>query len=78
MMKKPKHPGQILLRLFMQPCDISPSELADRLGVPLSTITNIISGRSGVSDEMACKLSREFGNKAEFWLNLQRNYDAAW
>ena len=77
MMKNPKHPGDILYRLFMMPCGITTNELAERISVSTATINNLIRGRTSLSMEMAYKLSRAFGNKVEFWLNLQRNYTLA-
>lgn len=54
---------------------VSISALATALGVARKTVSAIVNERSGVSPQMALRLAKYFGNSAEFWLNLQRNYD---
>jgi addiction module HigA family antidote len=56
---------------------LSANRLALALRVPSGRITQILNGKRGVSAETALRLSRYFGNSAEFWLNLQMKYDLA-
>jgi addiction module HigA family antidote len=56
---------------------LSANRLALSLRVPSGRITQILNGKRGVSAETALRLSRYFGNSAEFWLNLQMKYDLA-
>jgi antitoxin HigA-1 len=73
---KPIHPGQILKR-EMEARDLSANRLSLELRVPSGRITQIINGKRGISAETALRLSRYFGNSAQFWLNLQARYDLA-
>lgn len=70
------HPGKVLKR-EMDSRDISPKILADELGIPKNRITEIIQGRRSLTPGTALRLACYFGNSANFWVNLQTNYDAA-
>lgn len=50
-------------------------ELASLLGIPFRRVNLIVRGRRGVTPDTALRLSQLFGNSAQFWLNLQQNYD---
>lgn len=50
-------------------------EIAEGLGVTRKTLSAILNERQGISSEMAIRLSEAFGTSAQFWLNVQRNYD---
>jgi antitoxin HigA-1 len=71
------HPGEILNEEFLKPMTISGSALAKSLGVPQNRISNIINGKLGISADSAMRLARYFGMDAQFWLNLQNQYDCA-
>jgi len=73
--RSPTHPGEILLEEFLKPHGISQVELAKRLGVPLQRINTMIKGKRGCTAETALLLAKEFGNSAEFWMNLQSAFD---
>ena len=68
---KPIHPGRILKREMLVR-GLSANRLA--LRVPSGRITQIISGKRGISAETAPRLARYFGNSAQFWMNLQSRY----
>jgi len=51
--------------------------LALDLGVPSGRITDILNGRRSISADTAVRLGRYFGNRAQFWLDLQSQYDIA-
>tara|TARA_R100000027_G_C2247908_1_gene93685 strand:- start:237 stop:584 length:348 start_codon:yes stop_codon:yes gene_type:complete len=68
-------PGGILQREFLQPMGISQAELARRTGIPASRITEIIKGRRAITAETALALSIFFDMEAQFWINLQTQYD---
>jgi len=70
---KPIHPGRILKR-EMSVRGLSANRLAISLRVPSGRITQIISGKRGISAETALRLARYFGNSAQFWMNLQSRY----
>lgn len=54
---------------------LSVSELARALCVSRQSVNELVRERRAVSPEMALRLSRLFGNSAEFWLNAQRAVD---
>lgn len=68
-------PGRILLEEFLEPMGISQAELARRTGIPASRITEIIKGRRAITAETALALSIFFNMEAQFWINLQTQYD---
>lgn len=69
------HPGEILKLEFLEPLDITPYRLSKDLGVAQTRISEILSGKRSISADTAIRLSRYFGNSAQFWLNLQAQYD---
>ncbi len=71
----PTAPGDILLHDFMKPLEMSANALANALNVPTNRITSIINKRRVITADTAIRLSLYFGNSAQFWLNLQTNYD---
>ncbi|MBI1977763.1 MAG: HigA family addiction module antidote protein [Candidatus Omnitrophica bacterium] len=72
---KPVHPGEILLEEFLNPLGISQYRLAKDIHVPARRINEIVQGKRAISADTALRLSKYFGNSAEFWLNLQARYD---
>jgi addiction module HigA family antidote len=70
------HPGH-LLRRESQARGLSTNRLSVDLGVPSSRITDILNGRRGITADTAVRLGRYFGNSAQFWLDLQSQYDIA-
>ena len=74
-MHNPPHPGEILRELCIEPLGISVTEAAEGLGVSRKTLSAILNGRSGISPEMALRLSIAFNTSPESWLNQQTQYD---
>src|SRR6476659_8065074 len=70
------HPGRLLKR-ELEARGLSANRLALDLGVPSGRITDILNGRRGITADTAVRLGRYFGNNAQFWLNLQSQYDIA-
>jgi len=66
-MKNPAHPGRIARSACLEPLGLSVTAGAKVLGVTRQTLTKVISGRSGISPEMAISLSKAFGGTAETW-----------
>jgi addiction module HigA family antidote len=71
----PSHPGEVLKELFLDPLGMSAGALAAQLKVPRTRIERIVKGETALTADTALRLSRYFGNSAEFWMNLQRAYD---
>ena len=74
-MYKPPHPGKVLRELCIEPMGLSVTAAADSLGVARKTLSSILNGHSGISPEMAVRLSLAFGTSSESWLNQQVQYD---
>jgi antitoxin HigA-1 len=74
-MHNPPHPGEIIKSLCLEPMGLSVTEAAEGLGVSRKTLSAILNGRSGISPEMAVRLSIAFGTSAESWLNQQLQFD---
>lgn len=71
-MHNPAHPGEVLRE---QMGDMPVSKLAKHLGVSRVTLSRLLNGNSGISAEMALKLSEALGTSPELWLNMQTQYD---
>lgn len=71
----PSHPGEVLKELFLDPLGMSAGALATQLKVPRTRIERLVKGETALTADTALRLSRFFGNTAEFWMNLQRAYD---
>ena len=74
-MYNPPHLGEFIRATYIEPFDISMRSLAKSLAVTPSTLTRLVSGRSGLSPEMALRLSKAVGRSPESWLAMQHNYD---
>ncbi len=74
-MHNPPHPGEFIRDVYMQPNGITGRQLAAKLGVSPSTLNRVLQGNSGISPEMALRLSKALGNSPESWLAMQDSYD---
>ena len=74
-MHNPPHPGEFIYVTYLEPNELSVRALAESLGVAASTLNRIINGQSGISPEMALRLSIAIGRTPESWLAMQHNYD---
>ena len=70
------HPGS-LLRRELKARELSANRLALDLSVPSGRITDILNGRRSITADTAVRHGRYFGNRAQFWLDLQSQYDIA-
>jgi len=70
------HPGRLLKR-ELAARGLSANRLALDLGVPSGRITDILNGRRGITADTAVRLGRYFGNRPQFWLDLQSQYGIA-
>jgi addiction module HigA family antidote len=74
-MHNPPHPGEFIWETYLEPFEVSVRGLADSLGVAPSTLNRLINGQSGISPEMALRLSKAVGRSPESWLAMQHAYD---
>ena len=71
----PTHPGQVLLKDYLEPMGMSRYALAKAVGVAQIRIGQIVAGRRAITPDTALRLARYFGTSAEFWLGIQQTYD---
>jgi len=74
-MHNPPHPGEFIREVYLEPFAITGRQLAIKLGVASSTLNRILKGPSGISSEMALRLSKALGRSPESWLAMQDYYD---
>ena len=73
--RSPVHPGEMLREEFMKPLGISINGLALELHVPVTRISQIVNERRGITADTALRLARHFGTSADFWMNIQKDYE---
>ena len=71
----PVHPGEILLHDFLEPLGLSQSALSEALGVPPMRVSQIVRGQRAITADTALRLSRYFGTRPGWWLDLQTHFD---
>ena len=69
------HPGEVLNLEFLEPLGISAYRLSKDLGIPQTRVSEITKGRRRITADTALRLSKYFGNSAQFWLGLQNDFD---
>jgi len=67
------HPGEILKTEFMEPMHLTAYELAKALN--FAGMYEVVRGVRAISADTAIRLGKYFGLPAQFWLNLQNDYD---
>ena len=71
----PIHPGEILMKEFLEPMGISQYRLAKDISVVPRRINEIVHGKRAITADTALRLSRYFATSEKFWMNLQTRYD---
>ena len=74
-MHSPPHPGEVIRELCLKPLKMSVTETSKSLGISRKSLSELLNGRSGISPEMALRLSMAFATTPESWLNQQMHYD---
>lgn len=73
----PTHPGEILLKEFLEPMGVTQVDFAAHIGVSVQRVNEIVRGKRGVSSQTAWLFAGAFGTTPEFWINLQTAHDLA-
>ena len=73
---RPVHPGEVLGEELSE-INVSPAELARQIDVPANRISQILRGQRAVTGDTAVRLAHWFDMSADFWINLQAQYDVA-
>jgi len=71
----PIHPGEVLLHDFMEPLGLTGSALAKAIDVTPMRVSQIVRGQRAITADTALRLSRYFGTRPGWWLDLQTHYD---
>ena len=71
----PTHPGEMLLEEFLKPLGLTQVQLAERIGVSVQRVNELVKGKRGVTPDTALRLEQLFGMSAQTWLNLQLAWD---
>jgi addiction module HigA family antidote len=71
----PVHPGEILLHEFIEPLGLSQNALARAIGVAPIRVSQIVRGQRAVTADTALRLSRYFGTRPGWWMDLQTHFD---
>lgn len=74
-MHNPSHPAEFIRATYMQPSGLSCRFLAQQINVAPSTLNRLLKAQSGISPEMALRLSKALGRSPESWLVMQNAYD---
>jgi addiction module HigA family antidote len=69
------HPGEILFSEFMEPLGLSAYRLAKELHISAPRVNDLVRCKRGITADTALRLSRYFGNSAQFWIGLQSGHD---
>lgn len=75
MMHNPPHPGDVIKTLCMDPLNLTVTATAKALGVSRKAVSELVNGHTGISPEMAVRLSIAFDTTPESWLTQQMQYD---
>lgn len=75
MMHNPPHPGKVVRAALIDALGLTITEAAKSLGVKRLTLSNLVNCKSGISPEMAVRLSLALNTSSQMWLNMQTMYD---
>ena len=73
--RKPRHPGELIKRQYLEPLNITITDFADILNVSRKTVSEIVNEQASVTPNIALRLATALQTSPELWLNLQQKYD---
>ena len=73
--RAPTHPGEILLKDFLQPGELSQVDAAAQMGISRNRLNELIQGKRGMTADTALRLAKLLKTDAEIWMNLQAQCD---
>ncbi len=71
----PCHPGEIVKYECLEPLGLTITRAARGLGISRQKLSDLVNGKTGVTADMAIRLSIAFGSSAETWLGMQSAFD---
>jgi antitoxin HigA-1 len=75
LMHNPPHPGLAIKHILIEGAHLSVTDAAKALGVGRVTLSRLLNKKSGISAEMAVRLSLALNTSSEMWINMQAMYD---
>lgn len=75
LMHNPPHPGKVLRKLYIEPLNLTITQVARGLNITRKALYDLINEKSGISPQMAFKLGKAFNTSPEFWFDMQYKYD---
>ncbi|MEQ8363047.1 MAG: HigA family addiction module antitoxin [Cyclobacteriaceae bacterium] len=76
-MFNPPHPGEILREEYLIPLNLTVTDFAKKLGVSRKNLSTILNEKTGISAEMAIRLSKSLNTTPELWIGMQMEYELA-
>ena len=73
--RPPTHPGEMLLKEFLEPLGVTQVDAANRMSIPFQRLNSIVKGRRAVSADTALLLEALTGWDAQIWLTMQAKWD---
>lgn len=73
--RPPTHPGEMLLKDFLEPMGMSQTAFAHRIGVSWPRLNELVNAKRSMTPDTALRLQRVLGMAADFWLGLQLDWD---
>lgn len=73
--RPPTHPGEMLLEEFLKPLGMTQVEAAERMGISVNRMNELIRGKRGITADTALRLAKLLKTSPEFWMNLQAAWD---
>jgi antitoxin HigA-1 len=74
-MHEPLHPGEVVRKVLIEGTGLTVTEAAEHLGVTRPTLSRLTNGKSGISPEMATRLSKLMRTSIDMWISLQAQYN---
>jgi addiction module HigA family antidote len=74
MAKINQHPGAVFKK-FLDDYQLTAAKVADDIKLSQSSIRLLIGGKLKISVPIALRLAKYFGNKPEFWIDIQNKYE---
>ena len=68
-------PGEILLEEYLKPLGLGQVQAAERLGISLNRLNEIVLGKRAITADTALRLSRLLKTSPQLWMRLQADWD---
>jgi addiction module HigA family antidote len=73
--RAPTHPGEMLLEEFLKPKGLTQVQAAEKMGISLNRLNELVNGKRGITADTALRLAKLLKTTPEFWMNLQNTWD---